>query len=132
MLTGLGETLNGLLEEGAYIKRGERTRAVSSFREAIEWLTGDERATTYSVIKVWVNEPGSIENDDDPETRRMLQVTIDDAIGTDQLFNTLMGDQVDPRGVHRGQCAYGGKSDISVKSKRKWAGPTALSHLSGF
>ncbi len=103
-LTGAAKTFKGLIGPGAKVTRGEgekqKEQSVADFRQAMQWLLGQAEASLAKQRYKGLGEmnPEQLwETTMDPAVRRMLKVQIEDAIGADRIFTTLMGDDVEPR-----------------------------------
>ncbi len=94
------QMLDGLVGAGAVIQRGEKSESISNFKEALDWLLGEAKHNLNIQRYKGLGEmnPEQLwETTMDPNVRRLLKVQIDDAISADEIFSTLMGDQVEPR-----------------------------------
>jgi DNA gyrase subunit B len=96
----LAQTLSDLMGPGAFIQRGDDRQDVASFKVAMNWLF--EQAKKGQSIQRYkglgeMNASQLWDTTINPETRRLMQVRIEDVVAADDIFTTLMGDAVEPR-----------------------------------
>ncbi len=99
-IADLARTLAGLISEGAFVTRDGERHEIGAFKDAMKWLF--DQARRKQTIQRYkglgeMNPEQLWETTIDPSQRRLMQVRIEDAVASDDIFTTLMGDQVEPR-----------------------------------
>ena len=104
VLARAAATFQGLVGKGAVVSRGEgekrKESMVADFREAMQWLRSeaDRNVSKQRYKGLGEMNPEQLwETTMDPKVRRLLRVQIEDALAADEIFTTLMGDNVEPR-----------------------------------
>ena len=100
LIGNVAKKLEGLVQPGAQVQRGKADQEVFRFQEAYDWLMNESRkGRTIQRFKGLgeMNPEQLWDTTVNPETRRLLQVSIEDAVTADEIFSTLMGDEVEPR-----------------------------------
>jgi DNA gyrase subunit B len=99
-IMSLAGKLKGLLGDDAYVERGDKRVAVNSFAEVSDWLMNEARkgqsVQRYKGLGE-MNPDQLWDTTINPESRRLMQVKVEDAVKADEIFTTLMGDHVEPR-----------------------------------
>ncbi|MEM7276522.1 MAG: DNA gyrase subunit B, partial [Pseudomonadota bacterium] len=99
-MMSLASDLNDMMGPGASVNRGEKTAEITSFGQAVDWLLAEARRgqsiQRYKGLGE-MNADQLWETTVNPETRRLMQVKVEDGIKADEIFTTLMGDHVEPR-----------------------------------
>ncbi len=94
------QTLSGLIQADAQVRRGDTTRSIRSFKEGLDWLLAEAKGAMAIQRYKGLGEmnPEQLwETTMDPTKRILLKVQIEDAISAGEIFSTLMGDEVEPR-----------------------------------
>ena len=89
-----------LLKKDAYLVKQDKSLKISNFLDAFGWII-NEAKKGYSIQRYKglgeMNPDQLWETTMDPENRRMMRVDIKDAQDASDMFETLMGDDVEPR-----------------------------------
>lgn len=99
-IVAMNAELKEMCGEGAFISRGEKTYPIVTFSDALAWMMSESKKGQYIQRYKGLGEmnPEQLwETTMDPSNRRMLRVSIEDAVAADEIFSVLMGDQVEPR-----------------------------------
>ncbi|MDH5455927.1 MAG: DNA gyrase subunit B, partial [Gammaproteobacteria bacterium] len=99
-IVALAAKIGDLLSDDSYVVRGDKQYPTDTFAAAVDWLMNEARRGQSIQRYKGLGEMNPDQLWDttvNPETRRLLQVKIDDAVKADDIFTTLMGDQVEPR-----------------------------------